>query len=412
MRMPSRGLVIRLFLGLIFAISAGWLSVAISVASLMRNARPDIALRHQPWDARARAKAAENILAGTRGRVTAGTAKQVTELAREVLERDPTVVSAWRTLALLSRRPDQAATLFHFSGSLSRRDLPTQLWLIEESVRRNDIPKALSHYDVALRSSTVSQEILLPILVRATSERAILPPLAALLRTQPPWRITFLDALTSGEANPDNMVQLLTMIGRPANPEEVRLMTRSINRLVEQRNFGQAARLYQMLAGSSVAGQLLRNGRFDRPNVYPPLDWQLADSAEIRADQRPAQRSGERQGLYVYASTDTRGHAARQLLFLAPGTYVLTALSGRTDAPAPERLAWQITCANAASSSLLDRQTGPAGPAARAIESEFHVPSSGCPVQWLALQLFAGNEPQGSEAWVTSVRIEPAGQRR
>jgi len=64
MRMPSRGLVIRLFLGLIFAISAGWLSVAISVASLMRNARPDIALRLQPWDARARAKPSREIQRG------------------------------------------------------------------------------------------------------------------------------------------------------------------------------------------------------------------------------------------------------------------------------------------------------------------------------------------------------------
>lgn len=411
--MPSRGLAIRLFLGLIFAIGAGWLSVAVSVASLMRNARPDIALGLQPWDARARARAAENILIGTRGRITAGMARQVTELAREALERDPTVVPAWRMLALLSPRPDQAAALFHFAGSLSRRDLPTQLWLIEERVRRNDIPGALSHYDAALRSSTVSHEVLLPILVSATSERSILPHLAALLRTQPPWRKAFLDALTSGAANPDNMVQLLMMIGRPSHPlahsEEVQVMIRSINRLVEQRNFGQAARLYQVLSGSSVAGQLLRNGRFDRPNVYPPLDWQLAESADLSADQRSAQRPGERQGLYVHASTDSRGLVARQLLFLGPGTYVLTALSGRTEAAAPERLAWQIVCADPPGSSLLDQQTGSA---ARTIEGAFQVPSNGCPVQWLGLHIVAGNEPEGSEAWITSVQIEPAGQRR
>jgi hypothetical protein len=203
------------------------------------------------------------------------------------------------------------------------------------------------------------------------------------------------------------MVQLLAMIGGPASPEEEQLMRRSVNQLVEQRAFGAAVRLYLMLARGSSAGQLLRNGQFDRPNVYPPLDWQLTDSADISVDQRPAQRPGEGQRLYVQASTDVRGQVARQLILLPPGSYALSASSGRTDSPAPEGLSWQIMCANESNSPLLDQQAGPVG-AVRTVRAEFRVPPSGCSTQWLALKIVSGDQPGGTEAWVASVRIEPS----
>jgi hypothetical protein len=399
---------VRLLLGGLFAVCFGWLSVAVSGASLLRSQFPEAALKLQPWDARASAAAAEQILTATQGRVTPEAARRAGDLARQALARDPTVVEAWRTLAIISTRPGQAEALFHFASSLSRRDVPTQLWLIEDAVRRNDIPGALSHYDAALRSSLSSQQILIPILINATGERNIVPPLAALLRTQPPWRKAFLDGLVAGAPNPDNLVQLLAMLGRPASPEEQQLMGRAFDHLVEQNAFGPALRLYGMLAGRAPADQLLRNGSFDHPNVYPPLDWQLADGSNINVEQRPGQGPGEGQSLYVHASTDARGQAARQLIFLAPGSYALSALSGRTDLPGPEGLSWQISCASAPNSQLLDQPAVPAGPAARTIRGEFRVPPSGCAAQWLTLQIVAGDQPGGTEAWVASVRIEPA----
>ena len=82
------------------------------------------------------------------------------------------MVEAWRTLAIISTRPGQGEALFHFASSLSRRDVPTQLWLIEDAVRKNDIPGALSHYDAALRSSLASQQI-----SAATSSAAPMRPI-------------------------------------------------------------------------------------------------------------------------------------------------------------------------------------------------------------------------------------------
>jgi hypothetical protein len=282
------------------------------------------------------------------------------------------------------------------------------LWLIEDAVRRNDIPGALGHYDATLRASLGSHQLLIPVLVSATAERRIVPPLAALLRTDPPWRGAFLNAVVEGAPNADNLVQLMIMLGRPASPEEGQLMSRAINRLVGQNAFAPALRLYLMLAGRSPAGQLLRNGSFGRPNAYPPLDWQFPEGTEIIVEQRPAPEAGQGHRLYVQASTDARGPAARQLIFLAPGSYALSASSGRTDLPAPEGLAWQVSCADSPDVSLLDQSAVPAGPATRTIRSAFRVPTGGCTAQWLTLRIVAGDQPGGTGAWVGAVRIEPA----
>ena len=401
-------MIVRLLLAGLFVVCSGWLSIAVSGASRLRYQSPEAALRLQPRDARATATVAAQVLAATRGRVTPEAARRAADLARQALERDPTVVEAWRTLAIVSTRRGQAERLFHFANSLSRRDVPTQIWLIEDAVRRNDIPGALSHYDAALRSNLGSHQLLMPVLVNATGERRIVPSLVALLRTRPPWRAAFLSALAEGAPNPDNLVQLMTMLGRPSSPEEVQLMSRSINRLVERNAFAPALRLYLMLADRPPDGQSLRNGTFDRPNVYPPLDWQLADGAEINAEQRPAPNSGQERRLYIFASTDARGQAARQLIFLAPGSYALSARSGRSDLPGPEGLSWRISCASQPNSLLLDQPAVPAGPAIRTISAEFRVPPSGCASQWLTLQIVAGAQPEGTGAWVASVRIEPA----
>lgn len=406
----SRGMMVRLLLAGLFALGSGWLSIAVSGASQMRYQSPEAALRLQPRDARATATLASQALTPIRGRITPEAARRAGELARRALERDPTVVEAWRTLAIVSTRPGQSETLFRFASSLSRRDVPTQIWLIEDAVRRDDIPGALSHYDAVLRSNLGSHQLLIPVLVNATRERRIVPPLATLLRTEPPWRTPFLSALVEGAPNPDNLAQLMTMLGRPDSPEDVQLMSRSINRLVEQNAFAAASRLYLMLADRSSGGQSLRNGSFDRPNVYPPLDWQLADGAEINAEQRPAPDSGQERRLYLFASTDARGQAARQLIFLAPGSYVLSARSGRTDLPGPAGLSWRINCASAPNSLLLDQPAVPAGPAIRATSAAFRVPPSGCAAQWLTLQVAAGGQPEGNGAWVASVRIEAGGR--
>jgi len=158
----------RIAIAAVAAIGLSWLTVAVSAANALRQVRPDLAHRIMPFDARANAGLAEQ--ASVRMAQDRAARATAAGLAREALSRDVTVVAAWRTLGLeleTEGRRGDAERLIRFAERLSRRDLPTQLWLIEANVARNDIEGALAHYNIALRTSQAAADVLFPILVQA-----------------------------------------------------------------------------------------------------------------------------------------------------------------------------------------------------------------------------------------------------
>src|SRR3546814_17422634 len=63
--------------------------------------------------------------------------------------------------------------LLAYSQTLSRRDLRTQLMAIELAVARDDIPSALRHYDIALRTKKNAPDLLFPVLTSALTNPTI-----------------------------------------------------------------------------------------------------------------------------------------------------------------------------------------------------------------------------------------------
>ncbi len=383
-----------------------WLSVANSGAGILRSVRPDLALGFQPWDARAKAKAAEQALIQNGGRNSDLAAAD--RFAREALVRDPTIVAAWRSLGMIAiarRQPAEAARMFHFAGQLSRRDLPTQLWLIEERVQSNDIPGALRQYDATLRSSGASYEILFPILVQATAGDGIVEPLADLLNTMPPWRRYFIEQLTAGAPDPAKLVRLMQLIRRSANPDEQELMATAMRTMIERRQLEPAWRVYQLLAGPSPAAAL-RNGDFDRANRYPPFDWEIADGLNVGAELRPS-AEGRGQQLRAFATSGSGGMVARQLLLLQPGVYEVTAAAGPDEDTNPAHLTWLVQCVGATGTPLLSADLPGL---ARRVQARamFRVPA-GCGGQWLNFNIRADFGPGTTAGWVDQVSIRRIG---
>jgi hypothetical protein len=388
------------------AILGAWLSVANSGAGIMRSVRPDLALRFQPWDARAKAKAAEQLLIQDGGRTADLAAAD--RLAREALLRDPTIVAAWRSLGMVAmarRQQGDAARMFHFAGQLSRRDLPTQLWLIEERVQANDVPGALRQYDATLRSSGASYEVLFPILVQATAGDGIVEPLADLLNTMPPWRRVFIERLAAGAPDPAKLAHLMQLIRRSANADEQELMATAMRTMIERRQLEPAWRVYQLLAGASPAGTL-RNGDFDHANRYPPFDWEIADGLNVGAELRPS-AEGRGQHLRAFATSGSGGMVARQLLLLQPGTYEVTATAGPDDDANPAHLNWTVQCAEGTGAPLI---TADLPGLARRVQARamFRVPA-GCRGQWLNFNIRADFGPGTTAGWVDGVGIRRIG---
>lgn len=404
----SRDVIRRLFLVVPFVLVAGLLSISVSGANLLgKGGRPDLAMAWQPWDARAHARAAYKVFQD----VQRGPSRlaEVESLALDALRRDPTTASAWSTLGLVAierRQVDRAAAMFGFSGRLTRRDLPTQLYQIEERVRANDIAGALRSYDIALRTNDESHPVLFPVLVAATGNDGIVEPLGRLLNTRPPWRRAFLEQLVAGPPDAGRFLQLAGIISGTMNDDEKGLVAQAMRQMVDRRQYQAAAGVYRLLARVPAA-ELVRNGAFDRPNAYPPFDWLLQGGADLGAEQLPADGGADGR-LRIYGASGGGGLVARQLLLLPPGRYQVSGQISPGDDARPAPLTWAVQCANEQATPLLRQELAPASRPFRPSVA-FSVPAGGCPAQWFDFYIRSDFQPGTASSLIDDIVIRRVG---
>ena len=401
-----RGLLLR---GAVVVVVAGWLAwqvVASGMAAIQRG-DPALALQYRPGDARALGDMAARTFAGAVESKPAVAAAK--DQARAALTRDAMVVPAWRTLgaiAALEGDNGRAGALFDVAERLSRRDMPTQLWFIEERVNANDVAGALRHYDAALRTSRASRDLLLPILVSATADPAIVPPLVDVLAKSPGWRRAFIGALAEAPPAPGNAVRLVKGLNQRGPLQDQDLVAYMAQRLVASKAIDQAWELYALLTKNPQARQqTIRDGEFDDVAGIPPFDWQREAGAYIGADLGSAEAGNSGSALHVYA-TAGNGTVATQLLSLPPGRYALSAVAGPISGTAIPRLRWNVTC-NGSGAEVGSFDVPSLTEPLRRHEMRFAVPAGDCGAQWLSLRIYGDEEGRSAEGWVDSVTINP-----
>ena len=244
---------------------------------------------------------------------------------------------------------------------MSRRDLPTQLWLIEENVNRNNVPGALRHYDVALRTSLSSHELLFrsssafdddPDTCRAdgTAGRrsALSRAIFGALIQQPP----------SG----NNLARLLELIAARGQLSSRDLLASMVIYFGERREYSAAWRIYRVLKNQPRAEPgTLEKRRLRRPQ--PRAAVRLAARTRDRAGRRDAAGAGAGRGrrpLRLCRQRDER-RGRRHLLLLRPGGYTLAAVGGVTAALRPERVTWKTACASTPTAFIATQSAVPSG---------------------------------------------------
>jgi hypothetical protein len=375
------------------ALAAGALILPGSLASALSDGHPAFAAWIAPWNARAAASAAAALGADPR-------TPESRALVSKALARDLTVLPALELRALdlaASGKRADAARLFGLSDRLSRRSLPTRLWLIQSSVDRGDVAGALGNFDIALRTSTGAPPILFPVLAKAAGDPSLTAPLARLLDQPSDWRLMFFEWALANDAN------LHSIANVAARMRDRRLIThnqvdqRMIEQLVTAGDFGQALRLRLRFDPKPLA--IVADPRFSDPSAQYPFGWGLVSDGSMGAERT---LDGTGSALTYRATSSRSGQVAAQLLVLRPGHYAFaTRAAAAASGEAPY---WSLTCGQAGGEQLatLDQPLAP-GPAAA---TEFTVPG-GCTAQWLTLRLRPSGEatPQsGSIAWVSVTR--------
>lgn len=383
-----------------------WIAMGVTAARTIGRAEPGAVLSWWPYDADAHAIEANLLIQTHPDRQSLG---EAAGLARDAIRRDPTNVAALRALALVAAVRGEmpaAERLMSFSETLSRRDLATQLWLIEANVQSNNIEGALHHYDRALRTSLVAGEMLFPVLVDASASPDVLMPVARLVGARPIWWTDFARKLVADSRSPVAIATILSALHLdPHIVAERDLLVAAFNRLIAAGAYAPAFALYRRatrLPDNSPA-LILRNGDFQADNSIPPFDWALVDQSDLAARIEAPAVGGNDLALVFSASEGTSGEVARQFIVLPPGQYRMTARAGNVSGEPRELPQILVSCA-ADPRNVLDLHLQPSPATGAAISQDFDVPAN-CPGQWLSIRANGPMNGAGPESWIDSIAI-------
>lgn len=318
---------------------AAYFSLAHTLANVIVRAAPAKAHALASQDGRIAASAAVEAFYSA---PTGGTDDPAALLARKALRRDPTAVDALNVLAMKAQlRGDTsgARDLFSYSLNLSRRDLGSRLWAIEEAVSRGDIKTALTNYDIALRTSPRAPDMLFPVLANAIDEARIRPILIDILASEPVWAEKFIDfAATSGPKPQATRLLFEEAAGRSI-PIDDDARASVVNSLFAANNYRDAWDYYASFRDGATRDHS-RDPEFTFAGETRTIfDWIALEHTTIVPGS-----DGER-GVADFSVPPTLGGPLlQQYILLPPGTYRLSGLSTGISQSDQTRPYWAVDC--------------------------------------------------------------------
>lgn len=333
---------IRLLLA-VAAMLLAWQSVSRTLAMVLRDEAPEQAYGLAPRDGRIGALWSA-ALSGTDA--APPSRAQADAVARAALRHDPTAVAAVATLGTDAQaRGDVAAArrIFAYLIKLSRRNLDSHVWAINDAASRNDVTTALRHYDLALRTNEQGGDLLFPILASAITEPEVRKGLTRMIAAGTPWGNDFTIYAAGTGPSPQAVVQLLTSLRQAGAKVSESAQSRVVDKLLAIEDVDGAWAYYRTLR-PGVRREESRDPRFDKAYSFPTsFDWVAGSGDGITASFNPASQDGKFQ---FAISTNAGGIVLHQMQMLPPGTYKLEGRIGAIDPPDATLPYWSLICRN------------------------------------------------------------------
>lgn len=242
--------------------------------------------------------------------------------------------------AELERDLQKARSLMGTADRISRRDPLSQMWLIEDAVRRDNVQQALAHYDIALSTSYDSRPLLFSVLSGALADAETRSGIARYIAARRPWRKQFLEYAANAAA-PADVAALLLEAGVAGDAELRPTNSLLLNKFASAHDVPGAQRYALKLPGMD-ARQLTTYG-FTAATTQPafaPVTWRLMDSNGVNASLAA---DGQ---ISVQVASGSEGLAAHRIVRLAPGRYLFSHKTSFTE-PLPTAVRWEWQCLGA-----------------------------------------------------------------
>ena len=380
----------------------GYQSVAFSVAQVAAKSRPAIADNIFFYDGRLSAAHAAALMTPT---VTPAGRAQAEALSRAALRRDPTAVLAAGTLGFITLARGDAAgarRLLAYAQMLSRRNVQTQLWSIEDAVARNDIAGALRWYDIALRTKPQLSDTLYPVLAQAARDPSIRTALVRTLAGKPLWADSYVSYAAQQKSDPQSTAALFVALRARGIAIPSSAQASVVNVLLDAGNIDQAWRYYTVIRPGADRRRA-RDPRFTAMlETSSAFDWAtLAENGVAASIQRT--RGG---GAFEFsAPASVGGPVLQQVQLLPPGIY---RLAGHSDGIAQDARAlpyWMLTCRS--DGRELGRVSVPNSVQSGGMFAGSLTVPAGCPVQMLTLFAQASDAVSGISGQIDRLTLRP-----
>lgn len=394
-----------IFVGGVFLL---WVTVAATYAQVAARSAPASALAAWPVSAEALGRLAEARLAID---ASPASARSVRTQAQRALMRDPLNVVAARTASMaagISGDAHASRSLLAYAQLLSRRDLGTQVALIEFAAADGNVTQALRHYDIALRGSDAADQLLMPVLVQATRDPKVATALQPMLATRPPWRMRFVYSLIEARPwAPTFMPVLLSARLSAKDAQERDFLRRAMQGLVADGKIDDAVRLYTIAAHAPPAAGI-RNADFVHGDALAPFDWDLVDDAGLSGLTGPVDGAPKGNVLSLISDNERHGVVARQLLLLPSGSHILRFRAGAIPSERDAAPVVQLSCIGKSNDTLARIVPPPTAVSGTIVSQAIMIPE-GCRAQWLSIATGNVDLPNSDAApWLGWFAIDPA----
>lgn len=317
------------------------------------------------------------------------------------LRQDPLQASVLRWLATSNTNHASSLALLQQAHAVSRRDLATEIGLVEISVSQNDVPRALEHYDAALSTHEEAWLQLFPLLARALDHDEVRESLKAYLSRRSHWVGAFL-SYAAENAKVESVLALLNdNVDTVGEGDLSRLRQKILARLVRVNAYPEAFAL-----ALSIAPDLdpFRGMDVDAKTANPalrPFTWALP----VRAVTTTRFLSGG--GAAIQLPRNKITVALTRVLFLPTGRYdFATNMAFSIDDKMVSAI-WEWRCIrNDGREKPIARAVFPASTQAQTLEMDVPVTEE-CKALRVNLLVDAGDIPTGAQ-----VAIYAAGLRK
>lgn len=380
---------------------AGLVATVHSFAFTVRRGAPERAYALSPGDGRIGALLSERL---SGPEATAADRMRASDIALSALRHDPTAVQAVATLGLSTAMKGDlvhARDWFRYAQYLSRRDLRTQLWAIEDAVARGDVNASLHNYDIALRTSSLASDLLFPVLASAVADPQVRAAVGKVLARKPSWNERFIDYAADHGQDPRTIALLFRDLARtPVTvPEQAKAIV--IQRLIGERRYEDAWAYYASFRTSAVQDRSRDPNFVADLNSPTPFDW-------VPVNDRGIVSSVGNGALNFTVPSSVGGLISRQVQMLPPGRYILEGHSANIDQSSDARPYWSLAC-------LGDQEVGrvvlpSSSENGGYFKGQFIVPG-GCTVQELSLIAQPTDKIGGMAAEIKNVVLHRALER-